>query len=114
MGLISGIVELIKGAISWIKQIVKRVINGIFNFLADCVNWIKSLRLKKNKHIPFVADAKSFKEMLKTAPTKDFGIFQGVYDEDIDEITHHQFIEADAVDATTRETLGNEDLVVLT
>ena len=114
MGLISGIVELIKGAIRWIKQIVKRVINGIFNFLADCVNWIKSLRLKKDKHIPFVADAKSFKEMLKTAPTKDVGIFEGVYDEATEEIIENRFIEADALDPKTREVLGNEDLVVLT
>lgn len=113
MGLISGIVELIKGAIRWIKQIVKRVINGIFNFLAHCVNWFKSLRLDKNRHVPFVANGNQFKEMLQKAPTKNVGIFEGVYDEVTDEIVENRFIEADALDPKTREVLGDEDLVVL-
>ncbi len=114
MGFISNIIEAIKGAIRLITNLVKRVINGIFDFLADCVNWVKSLRLNKEKHIPFVADAKAFKEMLKTAPTKNVGIFEGVFDETTEEIIHHQFIEADDVDTKTREVLGNEDIVVLT
>lgn len=114
MGFISNIIEAIKSAIRWIKNLVKRVINGIFDFLAYCVNWFKSLRLNKEKHIPFVADAKAFKEMLKTAPTKNVGIFEGVFDETTDEIIHHQFIEADDVDEKTKETLGDEDLVILT
>ena len=114
MGLISGIVELIKQAISWIKKVFQFVINGIFNFLAHCVNWFKSLRLDKRKHIPFVGKANEFKEMLGQAPVKDYGIFQGVFDQETEEIVANQFIEADDIDATTRETLGNEDLVVLT
>ncbi len=60
-----------------------------------------------------MADAKAFKEMLKTAPTKNVGIFEGVYDETTDEIIANQFIEADAVDTKTKEVLGEEDLVVL-
>ncbi len=39
MGFISNIIEAIKGAIRWITNLVKRVINGIFDFLAHCVNW---------------------------------------------------------------------------
>lgn len=113
MGFISNIIEAIKGAIRWIKNIIKRVIEGVFDFLAHCVNWFKSLRLNKEKHVPFVADAKAFKEMLKTAPTKNVGIFEGVYDETTDEIIANQFIEADAVDTKTKEVLGEEDLVVL-
>ncbi|MBQ5874224.1 MAG: hypothetical protein IIW58_08785 [Bacteroidales bacterium] len=113
MGLISGIVELIKQAISWIKKVFQFVINGIFNFLAHCVNWFKSLRLDKNRHVPFVANGAQFKEMLQTAPTKNVGIFQGVFDEATEEIVANQFIEADALDPKTREVLGNEDLVVL-
>jgi ribosomal protein L30/L7E len=113
MGLISGIVELIKQAISWIKKVFQYVINGIFNFLAHCVNWFKSLRLDKNRHVPFVANGEQFKDMLKTAPKKNVGIFQGVFDEVTEEIVANQFIEADALDPKTREVLGNEDLVVL-
>jgi ribosomal protein L30/L7E len=113
MGLISGIVELIKRAISWIKKVFQFVINGIFNFLAHCVNWFKSLRLDKNRHVPFVANGEQFKDMLKTAPKKNVGIFQGVFDEATEEIVANQFIEADALDPKTREVLGNEDLVVL-
>jgi ribosomal protein L30/L7E len=113
MGLISGIVELIKQAISWIKKVFQYVINGIFNFLAHCVNWFKSLRLDKNRHVPFVANGEQFKDMLKTAPKKNVGIFQGVFDEATDEIVENRFIEADALDSKTREVLGNEDLVVL-
>lgn len=113
MGLISGIVELIKRAISWIKKVFQFVINGIFNFLAHCVNWFKSLRLDKNRHVPFVANGEQFKDMLKTAPKKNVGIFQGVFDEATEEIVANQFIEADALDPKTRKVLGNEDLVVL-
>ena len=113
MGLISGIVELIKQAISWIKKVFQYVINGIFNFLAHCVNWFKSLKLDKNRHVPFVANGNQFKEMLQKAPTKNVGIFEGVYDEATDEIIENRFIEADALDPKTREVLGDEDLVVL-
>ena len=113
MGLISGIAELIQRAISWIKKVFQFVINGIFNFLAHCVNWFKSLRLDKNRHVPFVANGNQFKEMLQKAPTKNVGIFEGVYDEATDEIVENRFIEADALEPKTREVLGNEDLVVL-
>lgn len=107
------IVDLIKGAIRWIKNLVKRIINGIFSFAQHCVQWFKKQRLDKNKHVPFVADASKFKDMLKTAPVKNVGIFQGVFDEETDEIISNQFIEADALDAKTRSVLGNEELVVL-
>lgn len=51
--------------------------------------------------------------MLQKAPTKNVGIFEGVYDEATDEIVENRFIEADALDPKTREVLGDEDLVVL-
>ena len=46
-----------------------------------------------------------FKDMLKVAPQKNVGIFEGVYDEVEDEIVSSQFIEADGLDAKTREIL---------
>lgn len=51
--------------------------------------------------------------MLKTAPRKDVGIFEGVYNEEADEITVSRYLEADEVDQKTKEVLGNEPLVVL-
>lgn len=114
MGLISGIVELIKQAISWIKKVFQFIVEGFFNFMAHCVNWFKSLRLDKNRHIPFIANGNQFKDMLEKAPVKKAGIFEGVFDEATDEIIENRFIEADALDAKTREVLDDEDLVVLT
>lgn len=114
MGFLSSIIDAIKAAFRFIRNLVKYVIRGILNFTAHVVGWFKKIyNLDQNKDVPFVADAEQFKEMLQTAPTKNVGLFQGVYDEELDEITHHQYLEADAVDAKTREVLGSEPLVVL-
>ena len=113
MGFIGNIIELIKGAIRFIKNLIVKVITGFFNFLAHCVQWFKELRLDKKKDVPFVAKADEFRDMLKKAPTKNVGIFEGVYDEELDEITHSQIIDADGLDAKTREILADEPLVVL-
>lgn len=107
------IVEYIKRAFAFIKKIFRRIINGIINFLKDVVSWFKSLLLVQQRDIPFVADANQFKDMLKSAPVKKVGIFEGVYNLDTDEITYNQEIDADGVDAKTREILENEPLVVL-
>ena len=111
--IIRDLIDLIKGAINFIKNLIKAIVTGLFNFLAHCVNWFKKLYLDKNKDVPFVANGEYFKQMLDTAPVKEVGIFQGVYDESIDEITHHVYVEADGLDAKTREVLGNEPIVVL-
>lgn len=113
MGIISGIVELIKAACRFIANIVRKVIRGILNFAREVVGWFRSLTLDKEKDTPFIADATKFKEMLKTAPTKNVGIFEGVYNEDTDEITNNRYLEADEVDDRTKNVLGNEELVVL-
>ena len=41
------------------------------------------------------------------------GIFEGVYDEEADEITANRYLDADEVDQKTKDVLGNESLVVL-
>ena len=87
-------------------------IEGCLNFL-EVVNWFKTLKLDKNKHVPFVAKASAMKDMLSIQPTKKESLFVGVYDGEKDEIVHAKFIEADELDAKTSEVLGNEDLVVL-
>jgi hypothetical protein len=89
-----------------------KIIEGSVNFM-EVVNYFKSLKLDKEKHIPFVAKAEAFKEILKFEPKKQVALFIGVFDEEATEIIHSQIIEADELDAKTREVLGNEDLVVL-
>lgn len=113
MGIINSLVAAIKAAFRWLTNIVRKVIRGILKFATEVVNWFKSLSLDKDKHTPFIADAEQFKDMLKTAPKKDVGIFEGVYDEEADEIVANRYLEADEVDQKTKEVLGNEPLVVL-
>jgi hypothetical protein len=53
------------------------------------------------------------KDVLSIQPTKKESLFIGVFDEEKNEIVHAKLIEADELDAKTREVLGNEDLIVL-
>lgn len=113
MGIISGIIEAIKAAFRFIANLVRKVIRGILNFAREVVGWFRSLTLDPQKDTPFIADATKFKDMLKTAPTKNVGIFEGVYNEEADEITENRYLDADEVDNRTKQVLGNESLVVL-
>ena len=94
------------------KEIPVKTIEGKVNF-QDIVAWFKSLPLDKNKHVPFIAKADQFKDMLNYKPKKNATLFIGVFDEEKNEIIHTQIIEADSFDEQTRETLGNEAIVVL-
>lgn len=94
------------------KEIPVKTIEGKVNF-QDIVAWFKSLPLDKNKHVPFIAKADLFKDMLNYKPKKNATLFIGVFDEEKNEIIHAQIIEADSFDEQTRETLGNEAIVVL-
>jgi hypothetical protein len=89
-----------------------KTIDGSVNFI-EVVNYFKSLKLDKEKHIPFVAKAEVFKEILKFEPKKQVALFIAVFDKNLNEIIHSQIIEADELDAKTLEVLGVEDLVVL-
>lgn len=113
MGNFDSLINAIKGAFRYIVNLVRRVINGVLNFVKVVVNWFRRLNLDPRKDTPFVADAKEFKDLLKTAPKKDVGIFEGVYNEDKDEITAHQYVDADSVDQQTKDVMGNDSLVVL-
>lgn len=110
---LQSLIDFIRRAINFIKNLVKKIITGIFNFIAHCVNWFKSLSLNKNKDVPFIANPEQFKEMLRNAPVKKVGIFEGVFDEELNEITYNQNVEADALDEQTLKTLGQEAIVVL-
>lgn len=107
--------QFIKEAIGFIKQLFVRIINGVINFFNHVVGWFKSLSLNQQVDIPFVINAKDpqFKAMLKNAPVRNVGVFEGVYNEQTDEITHHEYLAADAIDSKTREVMGTESLVVL-
>lgn len=107
--------NMIIQAFQWLKRFVKKVINGVLSFAKNVVGWFKNLNLNPNTQTPFIANANApeLKEMIKNAPVKNVGIFEGVYNEETNEIEHAQLIEADAVDKDTYQTLGNETLVVL-
>lgn len=107
------IIDYISEAFKWIKQVFKKIINGIINFAKHVVQWFRNLRLKYKRDTPFIANASKMQDMLKDAPVKNVGIFEGVYNEEEDEITYNQYLQADAVDQQTRSILGNEKLVVL-
>ena len=107
------LIDLIISAIEWIDNLIHRIIQGVINFLHHVVDWFKSLRLNKNKHIPFIAYPEKFKRALKEAPVKNVGLFEGVYNNDTDEIEVSQWIEADGLDQETKQTLGKEKLVIL-
>lgn len=108
------IIDAIKAAFRFIRNLVRYVVRGVLNFVSHIVNWFKKIYyLDEERHVPFIADAEQFKEMLHAAPTKKVGIFEGVYDEVTEEIVEHRMLDADEVDAKTKQTLGNETLVVL-
>jgi hypothetical protein len=115
MGFIGDIIDAIIGAISRIVDFIVAIVEGILNFALHVVSYFKNLRLSKEKQTPFVLNAMDpqFKEMLKRAPVKNVGIFEGVYNEQTDQIEHGRYLEADALDSATREVLENEKLVVL-
>lgn len=108
------LLESIKKAFKkeWKIEFETVTIEGCLNFL-EVVNWFKTLKLDKNKHVPFVAKASAMKDKLSIQPTKKESLFIGVYDEEKEEIVHAKLIEADELDAKTCEVLGNEDLIVL-
>lgn len=109
------IIEKLKQLWNKIKNFFKRVINGVLNLARDIVGWFEKRRLKQGKHIPIVGNAHTgvIKQMIKTAPVKNAGIFQATYDTEEDEITNAELIEADSLDNNTRELLGSEEIVVL-
>lgn len=109
------IIEYIKQAFAYIKKLVVRIINGCLNFAKHIVGWFKNLNLLQKRDVPFIANANSpeFKAMLQKAPTKNVGIFEGVYNQETEEIVHHTYLDADSVDKQTYDLLKNENLVVL-
>lgn len=112
--MIDELLELIKQAFLFIKNFIRRVINGILNFTRDILIKLRSWNLRQNTDVPFIADMNFFKKQLETAPVKDVGLFIGVYSKDTGEIRENpEVIEADSLDEKTRSVMGDEPLVVL-
>lgn len=89
-----------------IKQIVVTIIKGVLQFVRDVVNWFKKLRLNPEEHTPFVVEAEKLKEMIHNAPVVDVGIFEGVYNEETEEIEHYREISAESLDQKTKDILA--------
>ncbi len=114
---LNSIKEAFRAFMEKVKGIVKTIIAKIVEFKNQIVAWFKKHPLIKGKHVPFLTQRQEFKDMLKNAPkVKVEGLFEGIYDEQTDEITDLQYIEADELDQETKEKLafgGEEQLVVL-
>lgn len=106
--------DLIKRVWGRIKNFFKRIINGILNFYRDIRAWFEKLSLKLGNHIPVLAKTNSdlFKQVLHEAPVKNVGIFQCVYDQEADEITNGEYIQADSLDTRTHLLLEHEDVII--
>lgn len=111
MSAISNLVETIgsalRGLFAAVKNFVVTVVQGVLSFFQDVVNWFKHLRLNPAKQTPFILDAQRLKKMIHEAPVVDVGIFEGVYNEETDEIEHYREIKADQLDDKTKEVLDN-------
>lgn len=108
------IIDAIKACFRFIRNLIRYIVRGILNFTTHVVGWFKSIyNLNQEKDTPFIADASKLKDLLNTAPVKNVGIFEGVYNEEQDEITTHRYIDADGIDDKTQSILENEPLVIL-
>ena len=110
MGFFSAIWEAICDFFEFVVDLVCEVISGILDFATAVLGWFKQRLLQKGVHTPFIANMASpqFKEMLHKAPTRNVGIFEGVYNEQTEEREDGRTVEADSLDYETRRTLGNE------
>lgn len=120
--MINAILDALSRAVQWLVNLVVTIINGIIDFARDVKKWFKGLLLKKGRHIPFLAKAKEFKELLKDAPERHVGIFEedentlleGVFDTEDDTIAHIREIHSkEGVDKKTKDIIGDEKIVIL-
>lgn len=109
------IIEWIKDAFAYLKNLVTKVIQGIISFGQHILGWFRGLSLRQGRDIPFLGNTASpqFRTMLKEAPVKDVGVFKGVFNTETDEISHAELLSADGLDAQTKEIIGTEPITVL-
>ena len=109
------IVQTLRNFFRMIGRALKRVVIRFIQFFKHVVTWFKQLSLDPQEDTPFVVDAERMNELLQNAPVVECGIFEGVYNEETNTITHHQLIEAEYLDEQTESILSqsNNGLVVL-
>ncbi len=98
-----------------IGRALKRLVIRFIQFFKHVVSWFKQLSLDPQEDTPFIVDAEKMSELLNDAPVVECGIFEGVYNEETNTITHHRLIESDDIDDQTENILSrsNNGLVVL-
>lgn len=106
MSIFGTIAGAIRALFTSVKNFILTVIRGILNFFKEVVTWFKNLRLDPNKHTPFVVEGKRLKQLIHEAPEVNVGIFEGVYNEETEEIDHYREIKADQVDKETMDILS--------
>ncbi len=99
------IIQTLGNFLRLIGRALKRLIIKAIQFFRHVVSWFKSLALDPQEDTPFIMDAEKMQEMLQDAPVVDCGIFEGVYNEETNTITHHRLIEAEELDAQTESYL---------
>ncbi|MGN0237396.1 MAG: hypothetical protein ACI4AK_04845 [Lepagella sp.] len=108
------IYDALEALFEWVKDIARKVINGVLSFIHHVVDYFKGLRLRKGRDIPFIADKEMLADMIHQAPVKDVGIFEATFNEDTNEIENYRLLESDELDEKTEDLLEDEKLVVLT
>ncbi len=125
--MLENILNFIKTAlrsfISFVKRLATKLIHGILKFKEHIVSWFKGKELEEEKDIPVFIKGEALRDLLKTAPVHDAGLFsknytaaQAVYDTETDEITDLQILGADELDSETQSIFNqysNNDIIVL-
>ena len=125
--MLENILNFIKTALgrffSFVKRLATKLIHGILKFKEHIVSWFKDRSLEKGKHSPFLIKGETLRDLVKTAPVHDAGLFsknktvaQAVYDTETDEITDLQILGADELDSETQSIFNqysNNDIIVL-
>ncbi len=110
------IIQTLGNFFRMIGRAIKRLVIRAIQFVRHIVGWFKSLALNPREDTPFIIDAERMHEMLGEAPVVDCGIFEAVYNDETQTITHHRLIETDELDDRTEELLetSQNGIVVLT
>lgn len=87
-------------------------INGVLK-MSEVVSYFKTLALKKDRDIPFIAKYRRFESTFRIEPSKAKGLVLGVLNKETDELNPVKVIFADNFDEKIIEVMGNEDLVTL-
>lgn len=118
------VIDLIFGAIECLVDFVIDVIDGIISFIDDIVGYFKKLSLIQGKDVPVCIRGDVIKPMLDEATIVKVGgifandgakkcVFQGVYDEETNQIKQGRFIKGQNLDPQTEEALGKNGVAVL-